>query len=146
MIATLPESKCQGSVAADIGGMVSGDAPQLDSTSSPWMWTWEEALVGLRAALSGAIWLNWTLDRQPVNPGVLYLYISWSIFPISMRNWRGENINQYYSLLWKAQWIWTHWLPELSSQVPLWRRLRFCQTLTGFFTFHYRLKLETFRP
>lgn len=70
---SLPESKCHGSVAADIGGIVSGDAPQLDSTSSPWMWTWEEVLVDLKAALRGAIWLNCTLDRQPVNPGVLYL-------------------------------------------------------------------------
>lgn len=29
-------SRCQGSVAADIGGMVRGEAPQLDSTSLPW--------------------------------------------------------------------------------------------------------------
>lgn len=76
-------SKCQGSVADDIGERVSGEAPQLDSTSSPWMWTWAEMLVCLKAALRGAIWLNWTLERHPVNPGVLYLWISWSIFPVS---------------------------------------------------------------
>jgi len=29
-------SRCQGSVPADIGGMVGGDDPQLDSTSLPW--------------------------------------------------------------------------------------------------------------
>lgn len=36
-------SRCQGSVAADIGGMVRGDAPQLDSTSLPWYDTGEAA-------------------------------------------------------------------------------------------------------
>ena len=92
--------------------MVSGDAPQLDSTSSPWMWTWEEVLVGLRAALSGAIWLNCTLDRQPVNPGVLYLYISWSIFPISTGK---KKINQNKTRFWKARLICTL---DSQSSVP----------------------------
>ena len=32
-------SECQGSVADDMGDRVSGEAPQLDSTSSPWMCT-----------------------------------------------------------------------------------------------------------
>lgn len=56
-----------------MGESVSGEAPQLDSTSWPWMCTCAEALVCRRAALSGASWLNWTLERHPVNPGVLYL-------------------------------------------------------------------------
>lgn len=78
----LAESKCQGSVAADIGGMVKGEAPQLDSTRSPWMKAWEE-FFDLKAVLRGEIPLNCTLERQPVNPGVLYLCISSSIFPVS---------------------------------------------------------------
>lgn len=41
-----------------MGDRVSGEAPQLDSTSSPWIWTCAEALVCLKAALRGAIWLN----------------------------------------------------------------------------------------
>lgn len=56
-----------------MGERVSGEAPQLDSTSSPWTWTCAEVLVCLKAALRGAISLNWTLERQPVKPGVLYL-------------------------------------------------------------------------
>ena len=56
-----------------MGERVSGEAPQLDSTSSPWTCTWAEAFVCLKAALRGAIWLNWPLERHPVNPGVLYL-------------------------------------------------------------------------
>ena len=75
-VVTLPESECHGFVAEDIGWMVCGFAPQLDSTSSPSVWIREEMLVDLKAALSGAIWLNCTRDRQPENPGVLYLWIS----------------------------------------------------------------------
>ena len=56
-----------------MGARVSGEAPQLDSNSSPWVCTRAEAFVCLKAALRGAIWLNWTLERHPVNPGVLYL-------------------------------------------------------------------------
>lgn len=80
-------SRCQGSVAADIGGMVRGEAPQLDSSSFPWCEAGEAAAgaesarasVGeawaaeadLRADLSGATPLNCTRDRQPTKPGVL---------------------------------------------------------------------------
>lgn len=70
-----PASRCHGSVAADMGGMVRGDAPQLDSTSLPWCETGAEPR-DLRAAFRGAMLLNCTLDRQPTNPGVLYFSIS----------------------------------------------------------------------
>lgn len=85
---TVPESRwsrCQGSVADDMGERVSGEAPQLDSTRAPCTCTCAEALVCRRAALSGAMRLNCTRERQPVKPGVLYLWISWSIFPVSER-------------------------------------------------------------
>lgn len=139
----LPESKCHGSVAADIGGIVSGDAPQLDSTSSPWMWTWEEVLVDLKAALRGAIWLNCTLDRQPVNPGVLYLYISWSIFPISTGNQETKRYRKTIHCFGKHG-LSTQFRAQFQSLC--FRRLRMFQTLSDFFPFCYRLKQETFKP
>ena len=85
LLMILPPSTCQGSVAADIGGMVRGDAPQLDSTSLPW---WEtDTGAGprdLRAAFSGAMLLNCTRDRQPTKPGVLYFVMrTGSISPVS---------------------------------------------------------------
>lgn len=53
-----------------MAGMVSGKAPQLDSTSTPWMEAVDGAL-GLNAAFRGAMRLNCTLERQPTKPGVL---------------------------------------------------------------------------
>ena len=67
----LPESGCQGLVAADIGGMVRGEAPQLDSTSFPLTET-GAAMRDLSAAFRGAMPLNCTRDRQPTKPRVLY--------------------------------------------------------------------------
>lgn len=85
IIIRLPESGCQGSKAADMGGTVSGDAPQLDSTRTPCIEAVEGGTV-LRAAFSGAIRLNCTLERQPTNPGVLYRSINTgSIWPVSER-------------------------------------------------------------
>lgn len=49
----LPASICQGSLIKAMGEMVSGEAPQLDGTSIPWVLT--GALVPERsAAFSGA--------------------------------------------------------------------------------------------
>lgn len=45
-------SRRHGSVAADIGGMVRGEAPQLVSTSLPWKDTGEAA----PGSLSGVVW------------------------------------------------------------------------------------------
>lgn len=68
-----------------MGGTVSGDAPQLDSTRTPCMEAVEGSTV-LRAAFSGAMRLNCTLERQPTNPGVLYRSINTgSIWPVSER-------------------------------------------------------------
>ncbi len=91
---------------ADIGGTTSGDAPQLDSTRTPCM----EAVEGtpvLRAAFSGAMRLNCTLERQPTNPGVLYLSINTgSIWPVSERQRQQQKTSDggnYLLLEWK-QW------------------------------------------
>lgn len=106
-------SRCQGSVAADIGGMVRGDAPQLDSTSLPWKETGEAAAgcrsgradvavawacaVVLSANLRGAMPLNCTLDRHPMKPGVLYLsMMTGSTCPVSVqRHGIGEKLQSF---------------------------------------------------
>ena len=54
-----------------MGEIVRGDAPQLDSTRTPWTEAVEE-MPDRRAAFRGAIRLNCTLERQPTKPGVLY--------------------------------------------------------------------------
>lgn len=80
---SLPASMCQGSLAEAMGEMVRGEAPQLDGTRIPRVLT-GAARPERSAAFSGATLLNWTLDRQPTKPGVLYRSIRmWSICPVS---------------------------------------------------------------
>lgn len=81
-------------MAADIGEMVRGDEPQLDSTSFPWCDTGRECCER-RAAFRGEMLLNCTRDRQPTKPGVLYFSISTgSMGPVSV--WGGEKIIVHY--------------------------------------------------
>lgn len=113
IIIRLPESGCQGSKAADMGGTVSGDAPQLDSTRTPCMEAVEGSTV-LRAAFSGAIRLNCTLERQPTNPGVLYRSINTgSIWPVSERQ---QQKTAAFLCMWREKSCSVLYYPQLFFQ------------------------------
>lgn len=79
---------------ADIGEMVRGDEPQLDSTNLPWCDTGKMSRER-RAALRGAMLLNCTRDRQPTKPGVLYLSITGSMGPVSAQREKGSKCSVY---------------------------------------------------